>query len=154
MSHGLSRWRIEAQLKAVLPTPLRTMECLGFPGAKTPDIFIYLAFLGSTGQRNVFSSTLRADLGRCQLQGVGGNAAVSRGAGLLATRRRSRTLRWPSRTGLKQDGGARKAFPRTWRGGTRQLPVVPEVSWWNPFVCSALGSWDGGKHLSDLGTNK
>lgn len=113
MSHGLSRWRIEAQLKAVLPTPLRTMECLGFPGAKTPDIFIYLALLGSTGQRNVFSSTLRADLGRRQLQGVGGNAAVSRGAGLLATRRRSRTLRWPSRTGLKQDGGARKAFPRT-----------------------------------------
>lgn len=53
MSHGLSRWRIEAQLKAILPTPLRTMECLGFPGAKTPDI--YLSCSSGQHRAGVFS---------------------------------------------------------------------------------------------------
>lgn len=142
MSHGLSRWwRIEAQLKAILPTPLRTMECLGFPGAKTPDIFIYLALLGSTGQRSVFSSILRADLGRRQLQGVRDNAAVSRGAGLLATRRRSRTPRWPSRTGLKQDGGARKLFQ-----GPEERNTAVVCCSWSQLMESfcVLSSWELG----------
>lgn len=93
------RWRIEAELKAIVPTPLRRMDCLGFPGEPRHQIFIRAA-----PGRSVFSSALWAGLGRCQLHRVGVSAAVSGGSVLLATRRRSRTPRWLSRTGLKPDG--------------------------------------------------
>lgn len=69
------RWRIEAELKAIVPTPLRRMECLGFPG-ESQDIRYSSRSSGQHQAGVVFSSTLRAGLGRRQPHRAGESAAV------------------------------------------------------------------------------